>query len=171
MRRNITGANRTADVSGGKAAPLGTSKVGWHRFSIWRFAIGPHWLARYRAPSLWEVVLVSDGKVTNRAATAYYRCEVGETLQGGHCGLEAEAEFQGLLLCEWHVRQSEAYDRIDLLRGIVTSLDLCLRNVLLRKDTNLVRLLRYRRAHASQELHRAHEDLRQATKMVGCDRQ
>jgi hypothetical protein len=55
---------------------------------------------------------VSDGKVTNRAATAYYRCEVGETLQGGHCGLEAEAEFQGLLLCEWHVRQSEAYDRI-----------------------------------------------------------
>jgi hypothetical protein len=131
----------------------------------------PHWLARYRAQSLWEVVLVSDGKVTNRAATAYCRCEVGETLQGGHCGLEAEAEFQGLLLCEWHARQSEAYNQIDLLRGIVLSLELCLRNVLLRRDTNLVRLLRYQRAHASQELHRAHEDLRQATKMIGSDRQ
>ena len=117
------------------------------------------------------VVLVSDGKVTNRAATTFCRCEVGETLQGGHCELEGETEFQGLLLCEWHARQSEAYDRIDLLRGIVSSLDLCLRNVLLRRDTNLVRLLRYRRAHASQELHRAHEDLQQATKMVGGDRQ
>jgi hypothetical protein len=101
---------------------------------------------------------VSDGKVTNRAATAYCRCEVAETLQGGRCGLEGEAEFQGLLLCERHARQFEAYDRIDLLRGIVSSLDLCLSNVLLRRDTNLVRLLRYRRAQASQELHRAHED-------------
>jgi hypothetical protein len=114
---------------------------------------------------------VSDGKVTNRAATEYLRCEVADTLQGGHCELAAEAEFQGLLLCEWHARQSEAYDRMDLLRGIVSSLDLCLRNVLLRRDSDLVRLLRYRRAHASQELHRAHEDLRQATMMVGGDRQ
>jgi hypothetical protein len=114
---------------------------------------------------------VSDGKVTNRAATAYLRCEEAETLQGGHCRLEAEAEFEGLLLCEWHASQAEANDRMDLLRGIVSSLDLCLRNVLLRRDTNLVRLLRYRRAHASQELHRAHEDLRQATKKGGSDRQ
>jgi hypothetical protein len=171
MRRNITGANRIADVSGVKVAPLGTSKVGWHCFSMWSFAIGPDWLASYRAQSIWEVVLVSDGKVTNRGATEYVRCEVAETLQGGHCELEAEAEFQGLLLCEWHARQSEAYDRMDLLGGIVSCLDLCLRNVILRRDTNLVRLLRYRRAHASQELHRAHEDLRQATKMVGGDRQ
>jgi hypothetical protein len=114
---------------------------------------------------------VSDGKVTNRAATAYLRCEVAETLQGGHCGLEAEAEFQGLLLCEWHARQSEAYDRMDLLRGIVSCLDLCLRNVILRRDTNLVRLLRFRRAQATQELYRAREDLRHATKMVGGGRQ
>ena len=114
---------------------------------------------------------MSDGKVTNRATTAHPRCEVGKSLQGGHCELAGEVKFEDLLLCEWHAKQFEAYDQIDLLRGIVSSLDLCLRNVLLRRDTNLVRLLRYRRAHASQELHRAHEDLRRATKMVGGGRQ
>jgi hypothetical protein len=114
---------------------------------------------------------VSDGKFTNRAATAHPPCEVGDTLQGGHCELAGETEFRGLLLCEWHARQSEAYDQIDLLRGIVLSLELCLRNVLLRRDTNLVRLLRFRRAQATQELYRAREDLRHATKMVGGSRQ
>jgi hypothetical protein len=138
---------------------------------MWSFAIGHDWLARYRAQSQWEVVLVPDEQVTNRATTAHPSCEVSETLQGGHCELPADVHFEGLLLCERHARQSEAYDRMDLLRGIVSSLDLCLSNVLLRRDTNLVRLLRYRRAHASQELHRAHEDLRQATKMAGSDRQ
>jgi hypothetical protein len=134
---------------------------------IWGFATGPDWLARYRAQTLWEVVLVPDGKVTNRANTAHSCCEVGETLEGRHCELPGEIEFEGLFLCEGHARQSEAYDRIDLLRGITSSLNLCLRNVLLRRDTNLVRLLRYRRALATQELQRAHEDLRQATRMVG----
>ena len=117
------------------------------------------------------MVLVPDEQVTKRAITAHPRCEVGETLEGGHCELEGEVQFEGLFLCEWHARQSEAYDRIDLLWGIISSLELCLRNVLLRRDTNLVRLLRYRRAHATQELHRAREDLRQATKMVGGGRQ
>jgi hypothetical protein len=114
---------------------------------------------------------VSDGTVINRAATTHPSCEVGDTLRGGHCELVGEAEFSGLLLCKWHARQAEAYDRIDLLRGIVSSLELCLSNIPLRRDTNLVRLLRFRLAWVIQELHRAHEDLRQATKMVGGDRQ
>jgi len=114
---------------------------------------------------------VPDGKVTNRATTAHPRCEVGETLQEGYCELPGEAEFRGLLLCEWHARQAEAQDRIDLLVGITSSLELCLRNILLWRDTNLVWLLRYQRAWATQELHRAHEDLWQATKMVGGGRQ
>jgi hypothetical protein len=114
---------------------------------------------------------VPDVKVTNRATTAHPRCEVGETLQGGYCELAGEAKFEGLLLCEWHARQHEAYDRIDLLRGIVSSLELCLRNVLLRRDANLVRLLRFRRTWATQELQRAREDLRLATTMVDGRRQ
>ena len=114
--------------------------------------------------------LVPDEQVTSRPTTAYLRCEVGETLEGGHCERPGEAEFKGLLLCEWHARESEAYDRIDLLEGINSLVELCLRNVVLRRDTNLVRLLRFRRARVNQELHCAREDLRQATKMVGGDR-
>ena len=110
---------------------------------------------------------MSDEQVTNRATIAHPSCEVGETLEGGHCELPGEAEFEGLLLCEWHARQSEVYDRIVLLEGISSSLELCFRNVLLWRDTNLVRLLRFRRAWATQELQRAREDLRQATEMVG----
>lgn len=108
-----------------------------------------------------------DEKVTNRDTIAQPRCEVGDPLEGQHCQLSGEVEFGGLLLCEWHARQSEARDRINLLRGIISTLELCLRNVLLRRDTNLVWLLRYRRARATQELLRAREDLRHATKMVG----
>ena len=104
---------------------------------------------------------MSDEQVTNRATIAHPSCEVGETLEGGHCELPGEAEFEGLLLCEWHARQSEAQDRIDLLQGIISSLDLSLSNVLLWKDTNLVRLLRFWRTQAAQELHRAQESLRQ----------
>ena len=112
-----------------------------------------------------------DERDTKGAVIAHPQCEVGETLQGGYCELPGEAEFEGLLLCGWHARQFEAYERIDLLEGITSSVELCLRNILLWRDTNLVRLLRYRRAWATQELHRAHEDLRQATMMVGGGRQ
>jgi hypothetical protein len=112
------------------------------------------------------VILVPDEKIMNQVAIAQPRCEVGKTLQGGHCELPGEVKFKCLLLCKWHARQSEAQDRVDLLRGIISSLELCLSNVLLRRDADLVRLLRFRRAQAIQELHRAHEDLRQATTMV-----
>lgn len=117
------------------------------------------------------MIQVPDEKVTNRAAIAQLRCEVGETLQGGHCELPGEVQFEGLLLCEWHARQSEARDRIDLLQGIISSLDLSLSNVLLWRDTDLVRLLRFWRTQAAQELHRAQESLRQTSIMLSRGRQ
>ena len=105
-----------------------------------------------------------DEKVTNRPAMAYPRCEVGETLKGGHCELLGEVEFEGLLLCGRHARQLEAQDRIDLLRGIASSIALCLSSIPLHRDTSLVLLLRSKRAQAIRELDRAREDMRRARK-------
>jgi len=54
------------------------------------------------------VLIVPGEKDKNRlTAVARPRCEVGETLQGGHCELAGEVEFVGLLLCGWHVRRLE----------------------------------------------------------------
>lgn len=90
------------------------------------------------------------------------RCEVGETLRGGCCELAGEVEFEGLLLCGRHARRLEAQDRVDLLRGILSTLEISLGSIPLRKDTNLTLLLRAKRAEASQELELAYEDLRRA---------
>jgi len=49
---------------------------------------------------------------------------------------------------------------LDLLRGIVSFLDLCLRNVRIRNDTNLARLLNAKRTRAESQLEPAHEALR-----------
>ncbi len=103
-----------------------------------------------------------DEKVTNQPVMAHPRCEVGETLEGGYCELAGEVAFDGLLLCGRHARQLEAQDRIDLLRGISSSIELCLSSIPLRRDTSLVLLLRSKRAQAIRELDRAHEDLRRA---------
>jgi hypothetical protein len=70
--------------------------------------------------------------------------------------------LSGLLLCTTHARQLEAQDQIDLLRGIISSLELCLSNITLRRDTNLVQLLRAEKANAASELELAYEELRRA---------
>ena len=105
----------------------------------------------------------NNEKIPEHLALVHSRCAVGETLEGGHCQLLGEAEFKGLLLCRSHARQFEAQDRIDLLEGIISCLDLCLMNLRLRRDKNLIGLLRAQRAQAIQELGQAYQDLRQST--------
>ena len=98
----------------------------------------------------------------NKLAIVHLRCEVSKTLKGGHCDLAGEVEFGDVLLCGRHARQLEAQDRVDLLRGIVSCLDLSLRSIPLRRDRNLTLLLWTQRAQATRELNRAHEELQQA---------
>ena len=88
------------------------------------------------------------------------RCEVGRTLRGGQCELPGEIEFGGALLCARHAKQAEIYERIDLLHGIVLSLEVCLRTLSLRRNRNRTLLLRRQRARAIRELDLAYEDLR-----------
>ena len=73
-----------------------------------------------------------------------------------------DVRLEGLLLCDSHARRLEAQERIDLLRGIVSCLELCLSNITLRRDTTLVGLLRAERAGAARELEFAYEELSQA---------
>jgi hypothetical protein len=95
-----------------------------------------------------------------RFDAGYRACEFAETLSGNLCELSGTARFSGALLCEKHAGQLEARERLDLLRGIVSFLDLCLRNVLIRKNTNLTRLLNAERTRAESQLEPAHEALR-----------
>jgi hypothetical protein len=88
------------------------------------------------------------------------RCEVVRTLRGGQCDLPGEIEFGGALLCARHAKRAEIYERIDLLHGIVLSLELCLMAVSLRRNRNSTLLLRFQRARANRELNQAYEDLR-----------
>ena len=90
------------------------------------------------------------------------RCEFDHTLNGECCEKSGEVWWDGLLLCESHARQLEAQERIDLSRGIISCLELCLSNLALRRDTILVGLLRARRAGAVRELELAYQELRQA---------
>ncbi|HEV2745098.1 MAG TPA: PAS domain S-box protein [Rubrobacter sp.] len=87
------------------------------------------------------------------------QCEFGEILPGERCGLPGRVWWEGKLLCETHARQSELQDRVDLLRGVITSLELCLDNVAVRRDANFVRLLKAEVAHATAELELAEEKL------------
>ena len=87
------------------------------------------------------------------------QCEFGEILPGESCGLPGKIWWEGKLLCETHARQSELQDRVDLLRGVITSLELCLDNVAVRRDANFVRLLKAEVAHATAELELAEEKL------------
>ena len=105
----------------------------------------------------------NEEKIPEHLTIVHSRCAVGESLEGGHCELLGEAEFKGLLLCRSHARQFEAQDRIDLLKGIIYCLDLCLMNLRLRRDKNLIGLLRAQRAQAIQELDQAYEDLQKST--------
>ena len=104
-----------------------------------------------------------DDELNNLLTIAYPRCEVAETLQGGYCERSGRIEFAGLLLCERHARVLEAQDRMTLLEGIVSSLELCSRSIPLRKNKDFSILLRVQRAQATRELAHALEDLRRAT--------
>jgi PAS domain S-box-containing protein len=89
-------------------------------------------------------------------------CQFGEILPGESCELPGMIWSEGKLLCDAHARQSELQDRIDLLRGVITSLELCLDNVAVRRDANFVRLLKAEVAHATAELELAQGGLQRA---------
>jgi PAS domain S-box-containing protein len=96
----------------------------------------------------------------DRLSEGVPQCEFGEIFPGGSCGLPGEIWSEGKLLCDMHARQSELQDRVDLLRGVITSLELCLDNVAVRRDANFVRLLKAEVAHATAELELAQGELR-----------
>jgi hypothetical protein len=105
---------------------------------------------------------MSGRRILYQHAKDQLSCEFEGTLTGGHCEERGEVRLDGLLLCERHAEQLEAQDKIDLLRGIISCLDLCLSNLALRRDTNLVRHLRAERAAAAAEMEPAYEALRRA---------
>jgi hypothetical protein len=53
-------------------------------------------------------------------------------------------------------------DRTAILRGIVSTLDLCLRSLSVRRDAELVEALRIERSEAALELAQVRQDLRLA---------
>ena len=89
-------------------------------------------------------------------------CEFGEILPGESCELPGKIWSEAKLLCDAHAQQSELQDRIDLLRGVITSLELCLNNVAVRRDANFVQLLKAEVAHATAELELAQGELLRA---------
>ena len=110
------------------------------------------------------MLVPDDNKVNDLLTIAYPRCEVEKTLRGGDCELSGKVRLAGLLVCKGHARQLEAQDRRSLLEGIVSSLELCLSNITLRKNKNLSILLRAQHAQATRELaHAFEEDLKWAT--------
>jgi PAS domain S-box-containing protein len=94
------------------------------------------------------------------------QCEFEEILLGERCGLPGKIWSEGKLLCDTHARHSELQERIDLLRGVIASLELCLDNVAVRRDANFVRLLKAEVAHAKAELELAQEELQRAKEKV-----
>ena len=102
-----------------------------------------------------------DDLAKSKLAIVNLPCEIGETLKGGDCELAGEVEFGDVLLCRRHASQLEVQDRVGLLVGIVSSLDISLRSIPLRKDRDLALLLRAQLAQAKRELALAREDLKQ----------
>jgi len=102
------------------------------------------------------------GHIPTQRARSQPLCEFEHTLKGGYCEQKGKVRLDGLLLCENHARQLEAQDKIALLQGIISCLELCLSNITLRRDKNLVGLLRAERAGAARELAFAFEEVRQA---------
>jgi hypothetical protein len=106
---------------------------------------------------------MSNGaRISTQHASWQPRCEFDHTLKGECCEKRGEMRLDSLLLCESHARQLEAQEQIDLLRGIISCLELCLSNLAVRRDKNLVGLLRARRAGAARELQLAYQELGQA---------
>jgi hypothetical protein len=89
-------------------------------------------------------------------------CKTDETLEGTRCSFPGEIFYRGILVCDPHARLFDARDRTVLLRGIVSTLDLCLQSLSLRQDTELVETLRFERAEAVQELDQARKELQLA---------
>jgi hypothetical protein len=106
------------------------------------------------------MLVTDDDKLNNLLTIAYPSCEVAETFQGGYCECSGKVGFAGLVLCEQHARLLEAQDRIALLKGIVSSLELCLRSIPLRKNKDLSMLVQSQRAQAARELAHARQGLR-----------
>ena len=104
----------------------------------------------------------ADAHIQYRGFQGEPRCEFERTLKGECCDKRGEVRLEGLLLCESHARQLETQERIDLSRGIISCLELCLRNITLRRDKNLVGLLRAQRAGAARDLELAYQELGQA---------
>jgi hypothetical protein len=104
----------------------------------------------------------TGARISTQHARWQPRCEFDRTLKGECCEKRGKVRLDGLLLCESHARRLEAHERVDLLRGIISCLELCLSNLAVRRDKNLVGLLRARRAGAARELELAYQELRQA---------
>jgi hypothetical protein len=102
-----------------------------------------------------------DDTVKRKLAIVHPPCEIAKTLKGGDCERAGEVEFGDVLLCRRHASRLEAHDRIGLLVGMVSSLELSLRSIPLRKDREVALLVRAQRAQAKRELARAREDLKQ----------
>jgi len=102
-----------------------------------------------------------DEFTKKKLAIVYVPCEITKTLKGGDCELEGEVEFGDVLLCRRHASQFEARDRVGLLVGIVSSLELSLRSIALRKDRDFALLLRAQLAQSKRELAHAREVLKQ----------
>ena len=88
----------------------------------------------------------TGARISTQHARGQPRCEFDHTLKGECCEKRGELRLDGLLLCESHACQLEVQERVDLLRGIISCLELCLSNLALRRDKNLVGLLRAERA-------------------------
>jgi PAS domain S-box-containing protein len=105
------------------------------------------------------------GNKQDRLHEGVLQCEFEEILLGERCGLPGKIWSEGKLLCETHARQTELQERIDLLRGVIASLELCLDNVAVRRDANFVQLLKAEVAHSTVELELAQEELQRAKEL------
>lgn len=56
-------------------------------------------------------------------------------------------------------QEADIRDRLVLLRGIVSTLDLCLQSLGVRRDAALLETLRFERAEAAQDLARTQREL------------
>lgn len=104
---------------------------------------------------------MSDGKDwTGTPPETRVRCGFGQTLKGERCERPGAVRLMGLRLCQKHARRVEIEDQIALLLGIISSLELCMRNVSIRRNSDFTRSLQSRRANAAAELESARRELR-----------
>ncbi len=99
---------------------------------------------------------------TGRPVETRTRCGFDQTLKGERCGCPGEVRLMGLLLCEKHVRRVEIEDRISLLQGIASSLELCMSNMSIRRNDAFTGSLQSRRAEAAVKLKFARQELRKS---------